>query len=224
MAETLGFLAGCGMLALVGWLFVSFLLEMRWISWERTRLIGRTALMTCGAGVLYLLVAAVHFLTVYQTNLAGLSDLFRGPYMTGVFQALTTPRGVDACSLVFVGLAHGLGAVLFRQFELSGLWLAWVLTGAGLYLIQLRLEKKLGEKTAFDLAFLLLCLPGSVFLLLPGCAPFVFFLLALSFFFLGKHLPYRSVRLHPTAYGWAVALCALFSAAITTGMVTGAIG
>ena len=43
MAENLGFLAGCGMLALIGTLVVSFLRQMGWLSRDTSLLLGRSA-------------------------------------------------------------------------------------------------------------------------------------------------------------------------------------
>ena len=65
MAEILGFLAGIGMLALIGELIVVFLRQMGWISRGTVRLLGRSAGMVCGAGALYLGTAIIFELAVY---------------------------------------------------------------------------------------------------------------------------------------------------------------
>ncbi len=224
MAETLGFIAGAGMLALVGTLIAAFLRQMGWISRGTVRLLARSAGMVCGAGALYLGTALVFELSVYGRLEGGLTldALFHGPYLRAMLSALESPGGVGPLSLAFAALGFVLGKALFGQYVFCGVCLAWGMTAASLFLLQLRLRKIADDPTARDAAFLMLCLPGSVFFLLPGAAPLALLACAVAFYFLGGRI--KTIRLSPAAYGGVLTLCAVLSAAVVICAVEGRIG
>ena len=170
MAEILGFLSGTGILALVGALIVAFLGQMGWVRRDTARLWGRSAVMVCGAGALYFGCALVFGLSVYGKieGALTLDAVFRGPYLRSMLAALESPQGVGPVSTVFAWLGFALGKVLFGQFVFCGIALAWLMTVTGLFLLQLRLRTIADGSTARDAAFLLLCLPGSVFFSAAG--------------------------------------------------------
>ncbi|MBQ7655193.1 MAG: hypothetical protein IJS41_01650 [Clostridia bacterium] len=226
MGDIFGFLAGGGMVALVAALIVAFLRQMGWMKPDAARLLGGSALMTCCAGIIYLMAALLFHLAVYGSieNEMDLSALFHGPYMRTLLPALSGPEGVGPVSAVFAWLAYALGSVLFGQYEFSGMLLAWTMTGAALFLFQRRFQKITDGKTARDAAFLLLCLPGGVFFLLPGWAPLCLLICAIAFYLVGRRLPAWKPRLSPVGYGWALSLCAVLSAAVTVCLAEGRIG
>ena len=227
MAEILGFLAGAGMIALVGALAVAFLLRMNWIRSDTARLIQRSAGLTAAAGFVYLAFALLSHLAIYGKieGALGLGTLFRGPYMTRMLTALIIPAEADPFSLAFAWIGHLLGSALFGQYVLGGLLLAWLTTAASLYLIQLRLRKTADDRTALDAAMLLLFLPGGVFCLLPGWAPFCLLAAAALFFALTRRCSRAwKLRFSPTGYGWLIAVSGLLSAAVTACAADGRIG
>ena len=226
MAELLGFVAGAGMIAFIGVLIVAFLLQMGWVTRDAAKLLGRSAVMVCGAGTLYLGIALVFELAVYGKieNGVTLDAAFHGPYIRAVLAALENPQGVGPVSMAFAAIGFVLGKVFFGQYVFCGLVLAWGMTIASLFLLQLRLRKIADDPTARDAAFLLLCLPGSVFLLLPGFAPLCLLLCAVIFYLLGKRLKRWKIRLSPTAYGGLLGLCAMLSAAVVICAAEGRIG
>ncbi len=226
MAENLGFLAGCGMLALIGTLVVSFLRQMGWLSRDTSLLLGRSAAMTCAAGLLYFLLALLSFLAVYGKieSQVNLSVLFRGSGMSRMISALYHPETASLDSAAFAWLSFLAGSVLFGQYEFCGICLAWCLTAASLFLVQKRFRSLADDKTARDMAFLLLCLPGGVFLMLPGWAPVLLLVCAVGFDVLGKRLHSWKARFSPVAYGWIITVCAVLSAAVTIAAAEGRIG
>ncbi len=225
MADLLGFLAGTGMLALVGTLVITFLRQMGWLRKDTSLLLKRSAGMACGAGVMYLALALLCRLAAYGEIKEALSlgILFRGPYMTRMLPALGNPAGVGPVSLVFAWLSRLAGGLLFGQFEFCGIALAWCMTAASLFLVQKRIGKLADGQTARDAAFLLLCLPGSVFFLLPGWMPMALLACAIAFFLLGKRLR-TWIRLSPVAYGWLLTALAVLSAAVTVCAAEGRLG
>ena len=226
MAEILGFLSGVGMLAFIGALIVAFLLQMGWVPRDAPKLLGRSAAMVCGIGTLYLGTALLFELAVYGKleNGVTLDAVFHGPYMRLMLAALENPQGVGIVSMAFAALGFVMGKLCFGQYAFCGLVLAWGMTIASLFLLQLRLRKMTDDPTLRDAAFLLLCLPGSVFLLLPGFAPLCLLLCAVIFYLLGKRLKPRKIRLSPAAYGGLLGLCAVLSAAVVICAAEGRIG
>ena len=226
MAEILGFFAGMGMLALVGALIVLFLREMGWMTRDGARLLGRSATMACGAGSMYLLLALLYHMAIYG-KLEGaleLGVLFHGPYLNAMLSALIQPSGVGAISLAFAWLGRALGGALFYQPIFCGLALAWGMTAASLFLLQTRLRTMTHDAIANDAAFLLLCLPGSVFFFLPGFAPLVLLLCAILIYLLGKRIKPRKLSFSLGKHGGIITLFALLSAAVTICAAEGKIG
>ena len=226
MAEILGFLAGVGMIALVAALVVLFLGQMGWMRRDAALLLGRSAVMTVSVGLLYLGLALVFDLSVYGEfeDEFSLDAIFRGPYMRAMLSALEEPTGVGPLSMVFAWLCFLLGKLLFGQYAFCGICLAWGITAASLFLVQLRMRKIAGDQTARDGAFLLLCLPGSVFFLLPGCAPLCLLLCAIIFYLVGKRIPAWKLTSSPVSFGWVLSICSVLSAAVTICAAVGRLG
>ena len=150
--------------------------------------------------------------------------LFRGPYMSRMLPALGNPTGVGPVSLAFAWVSKLAGGLLFGQYEFCGIALAWCMTIASLFLVQKRIGKLADGQRARDAAFLLLCLPGSVFFLLPGWAPIALLGCAIAFSLLGKRLHGWKIRLSPVAWGWILTILAVLSAAVTVCAAEGRLG
>lgn len=226
MAELLGFLAGSGMLALVAALVIAFLKEMNWVSAASASRAGRTVLICAGTGLCYLLFSGLYF-QVFHSDTAGTiayDTLFQGPYIQGMAHALEQPAHMDALSMLFAWAGHLAGQVLFGQYRLAGLYLAWGITAVSLTLIQSRLTQWLEEDTVQEFAFLLLCVPGGILFLLPGSASLVLLLFSILFYFLGKRLPGSKRMISFSFSGWVIAFLSMLSAAFTIGMINGRIG
>ena len=226
MADIFGFLAGGGMTALVLILVALFLKQMGWMRENTLCLFGRCAVMSCMAGVMYLSLALLYHLSIYG-KLEGsltLNALFRGPYMSGMLEAVRAPGSVGPISLIFAALSFLMGSLLFGQYTFCGVCLAWVMTSFSLCLIQARIREMADEKTALDASFLLLCLPGSLFFLLPGCAPICLLFFSAAFYFLGKRLKGWKPRFSSVGYGWLIGLCGILSSAVTVCAAEGRIG
>ena len=232
MGGLLGALAGGGMLLLIGALIVRFLLEMGWMRRETGRTLLRVTGMTGGAGAVYLLAAFLIRRTLFGApdSPAQVDQVFVGPYEQAMFAALEQlpPRGGPGALFAFLG--HALGALLFGQYRLGGMALAFLLTDAGAWLLCTRLCGRWGREYAERAVFGLLCLPGAVFLFLPGWASALLFLAALSFFLIDPHLPRDrflsapSAALSPPLYDGLLCLCALLSAVVVACAVQGWIG
>ena len=89
------------------------------------------------------------------------------------------------------------------------------------FLLMSRMEMILGEKEAQNGAFLLLCLPGALFLFLPGGAPLILLTLSVVFYFVGKNFPACRLRIPEGAYSWLIGISGIFSAAVVFGAVMG---
>lgn len=226
MAEILGFLAGSGMAVLVFVLVTSFLRQMEWVQKNTARVLLRTAVLICGAGTAYLLLALLHHLATYGKieGALGLGTLFHGAYLTRMLTALSASADIGPVSLTFAWISRGLGRILFDQYVFCGILLAWMITGTGVCLIQLRLQKITDDNTALDAALLLLFLPGGVLFLLPGWAPVCLLLVAVLFFVATRRAVSWKLQFSSTAYGWLIAVCALLSAAVTICAAEGRIG
>ena len=226
VAGFLGFLAGLGMVALVAALILRFLRQMGLLKSAQVRLIARCLGGTAAAGTLYLLFAMV-YVRVTRGALVGLLDLgglFQGPYLRRMMLALSQPEALDPVSSLFAFLGRTLGKAFFGQSALTGLLLAWGLSAAGLGLIQARLTSLTGKENSAQHAFLLLCLPGSVFFLLPGWPCLMLFAGGLLFYWLGKRAKGMRFHLPDTVYEWLVGVSAVMSAAVTVGAIHGRLG
>ena len=226
MGETLGLIASVGMLLLIFALLLCFFREMGWMGERSFLLIRRAAGMTLGMGCGYWLLGALIFQVNYGVlpSVAQLEMIFRGPYLQGVFQGLYSSVPLAPVSGLFVFMARGLGQIMFGQYMLSGVTLAWVMTGTGLWLFQLTLEKIFDEKRALDIAFLIPCLPGAFFFFLPGCAPVLLVAVSLILFLFRNRFKKWERPVFFPWFGWTVAACTLFSAAVTAASVFGTLG
>ena len=162
-----------------------------------------------------------HFEAIVYTDELGRE--YWKPSIKG-FEILSEKLGAPLDSMVFAWLSFLAGSVLFGQYEFCGICLAWCMTAASLFLVQKRFRSLADDKTARDMAFLLLCLPGGVFLMLPGWAPVLLLLCAVGFDVLGKRLHSWKARFSPVAYGWMITVCAVLSAAVTIAAAEGRIG
>lgn len=226
MAEFLGFAASAGMLSLIGCLIALFLKEAGALRARTVQTLLHCFLMAAGVGTAYFLTAALicHMSRQEIASPALISRIFSGQKTQRVFSALSEPAWTGPLSGPFVYIAHLLGKVLFGQYELAGLALAFTLTVIGLTLITVRLGALLGALAAKELSFLLLCLPGGVFFFLPGFMPLTLFLLAVTFFLLGKRIPAPEKRSRIPAYSLILTVSMVFSAFALSGAVGGWIG
>ena len=226
MDSFLGLLAGVGMLALIGILFVSFLRQIGVMKSGQVRLAARCAGIAFGAGVGYWLVGALVDQVIYN-NLASISQIdaiFRGPYLQKMFSSLAAPEWFAPLSGLFCFLSHGLGRLLFGQYILAGMVLSWMLTYLSVCLLSARLQSMWDEKTAENTVFFLLCFPGALFFFLPGWASLALFLASVGFFFLGKRFRVSKPAVNDTMYAILLCISSVLSAMVVTGAVYGRLG
>ena len=108
---------------------------------------------------------------------------------------------------------------------LSGLLLAWCMTWISLCLLQIAARNFFDEKTGKDLAFLIVCLPGALFLFLPGWLPLIFLTVSVGVWIAGKKNRKKwETPIPPALYGWMIAVFMTLSAAVTAGAVFGGLG
>ena len=138
-----------------------------------------------------------------------------------MYRLLEAPAWQGILTGAFAYLGHGLGSLVFGQHLLGGEALAFLCAFFGTLLIRLRLEGMIGEKGGEQGAFLMLCLPLSVFLFLPGWGPLAYLLGAGGFFLAGKRLPRREWALPSGLYGGLLAVCAVLSAAMVYCLAAG---
>lgn len=226
MSEVLGVLAGSGMLLLVFVLVVAFLRQIGLLTEEKCRQLGRISLMVSLCGLFYWGLGALICQVLYESldSAAKIRQIFGTPYLQRMYDALETPVWIGPLSTPFVFLGYITGKILFGQFLLGGLCWAFLLTLLGVWLFYRRLSVLQGKKMAEDAAFLLLCLPGSVYFFLPGWAP-VFLALAAGAFFIaaGKKPAKRTLSYSPTGYAVLLALSGMLSAAVTAMVVMGSV-
>ena len=227
MDELLGALAGIGMLLLIGALFCRFLREMGWMRRETGRLVSRITGMTLGVGAAYWLLGALIHWTLFGslTSVAAVRQVFIGPYIQGMFDALIwRAGGIGPINGIFAFCGRALGTLLFGQYALGGMALAFLLTDGAACLLCMGLTGLWEERDAERAVFLLLCLPGGVFLFLPGWAPMLLFVVSVWVLVLGKQLG-RAGRFLPVAtYDVLLCLSAFFSALVTACAALGRIG
>ena len=233
MGDFWGALAGIGMLALIGALFVRFLREMGWMRRETARMLLRVTAGTGGVFAVLMLAAFLIRRTLYgaPASLFQVGQIFTGPAVQRMLDALEHfPGSVGPIGFLFACLGRALGTLLFGQYRLGGMVLAFLMTDAGACLLYAPLSARWSPAYAGRAVFLLLCLPGSVFLFLPGWAPMLFFGAALTLF-LAERLwlkdrfpPAPAPLLSPPLYDGLLCLCALLSAMVTACAAQGWIG
>ena len=232
MGEFLGLLAGIGMFLLIGLLMGRFLVDMGWMRGETGRMLLRVAGMTLGVGAAYWMFGALMHVTLFGSlsSAAALDQIFCGPMMQEMFSALKNPCWTGPASGLIAYGGHTLGTLLFGQYALGGMALTVLTTGAAVGLLHAGLSPVWGAENAEKTVFLLLCLPGAVFLFLPGGAPVILLLAALAFLLGSRWLRPREAVPAPArffsspAYDALLCLCAFFSALTTACAALGRIG
>lgn len=226
MGGLLGWLAGCGMLTLIGILLLLFLRDIHALPAKAVRDIAVIGLMTMAAGLMYLLSCALLRQAVFQDveNPGDLTQFIPGAYWRETAELLKNPSWKGVLTGLFVYGGHFLGKALFQQYLAGGCCLSFLLTILSAGLIYARLLRCIGEQGAKDCVFLLLTLPSSVFCFLPGWPPLAALLLACLFFFLGKLIPGRQAAIPRAAYIVSVSFNAVLSAFAVAALALGRIG
>ncbi|MBQ9264811.1 MAG: hypothetical protein IJ189_11485 [Clostridia bacterium] len=226
MAGLLGALAGGGMLMLSGILFFAFLLEVGAVDRAACRCFLRLTLTTVSVGCLYFLFGAlVHQVLRYDlADAADYTHFFRNDALVRAYEGLEQPGREGFLTHIFVLLGHGVGRLLLGQYASGGWVTAWGMTCLALCLLYARLRAWMDEEVAGKAAFMLLCLPGSVFFFLPGWPPLALLLLALIFYFAGKGLPVRLFQVHPVVGQVIAVICMLSSACVTAALAISQVG
>ena len=227
MAKLVGSAAGLGMLVLIGVLLFAFLRQIGAMRQETARQIGRTAAAVLFAACMEWLTAALIF-RVTHGNLESAADLtviFHGPSFRQMHSALQDPAAVSWPIRLLAYPGHALGKALFDQYLLGGVVLALILAVCGACLITARVNRILGRSWAEDGLLLLICLPCTPLVLLPGWASWAAFLASLLFYFLGKRIRARTIRpLSRSLLAGLISLGAMLSCAVISGMTYGWIG
>lgn len=227
MGKFVGTVAGMGMLALIALLLFAFLRQIGALQRETARRIGRTAGAVLAAGCMEWMIAAL-IEQVTHRNLESAADLavvFNGPAFRQMHLALQEPMTAPLFLRLLAYPGHALGKALFGQYVLGGAVLALILAMAGACLVTSRVHQILGQSWAENTLLLLLCLPVTPFVLLPGWPSWAAFAAALLFFFLGKRVKPRQVRpLSGALLAGLISLGALLSCAVISGMTYGRIG
>lgn len=223
MDGILGALAGGGMLVLIGLLAAVFFMEMGWLSGEKGKWLGRCFLTVLSACILHRLLGALFYFLFYglDGNAAEYQKIFRSPMLEKVYALLQAPRWDGWLTGLFAYLGHGLGKMLFGQLALGGEVLAFLCTFSAYALVTARLQHLFGKKTGDQMAFLLLCLPFSVFFFLPGWAPLMLLRGALIFYFAGRLLPEREIFISSVVHYLMIGLLSMLSAVMVFSLATG---
>ena len=226
MDKYLGFLAGCGMLLLIGGLIAAFLRQMGVMTQAGTRRVIRCAMMTFFAGLAYFFIGALIYQVFYGKleSAARVDVFFQGPYLQRMFSALNSPSWFAPVSGAFAWMGHLLGRLFFGQFLFGGIVLAWGAVFFSLFLLQTTLERLFGLSAAKDLSLLLLCCPGSVFLFLPGWPCFALFIVSCAVCICLRRFRQRTFLVPSVPFSWALACCVCLNAAVLTCMVFGKLG
>lgn len=225
MGEVLGMLASGGMLLLIGCLIVAFLVEIDVVTREDGRRLLRVILFVLAIGSLHLLLGALTF-QMTRGGLGSAADyqaIFHSPSMKRVYALLETPSFAGPLTGVFVYCGHFLGK-LFGQSASGGLVLAWSITSVAVAIVFFRARSLWNERAAWNLVFVILCLPFAVFFYLPGWASLALLLAASAFVCFGKRLPSFSF---PWLAGKLWIVCVVLSltgAFVTAALALGRLG
>lgn len=226
MGETLGFLAGVGMLALILALVFAFLRQIGKGSQGMPRRLLRCGVLSVCPGLAYIGVGALIFQAFYG-NLASAAQveiIFRGPYLQRMFYALILPSWFAPVSGAFVWAGHWLGRLLFGEYVFAGIMLAWAAVFFALTVFSVSLERLWGLAAAQDICLLLVCLPGAVFLFLPGWPCLAFLLAAIVFSFISRRMKPKDFFFPSVWYGWALAVSVCLNGAAIACSVLGKLG
>ena len=226
MGVFLGLLAGVGMLVLIAALIIRFLRQIGLLKESTCAALWDSGLTVLGIGCAYWAFGALMYQILYGNldSLTHIEAIFRGSYMQRMFAALANPGGLLPLSAVSAWAGHIVGRLLFDHNTLGGMAFTWCILFLGTSLIRIRLEGTWSREETGGAVHLLLCLPGAVFLFLPGWPSIAFFLASLVFFFAGKKHKIPAPHFSPAVYGWAAAVCAVISAAVIAGCVHGRLG
>ena len=110
----------------------------------------------CSSPSAYFLTAALicHLHRQEIGSPALIAQIFHGEKTRRAFDALQSPAWIGPLSGLFVYAGHALGALLFGQYELAGVSLAFLLTVCSVAMVISRLRAIFGDKTAKDVSFL----------------------------------------------------------------------
>lgn len=223
MDGVLGALAGGGMLVLIGLLITYFLMEMKWLSRENVKWLGRCFAAVLGACILYRLLGALCYFVFYEPvgNAAEYQMIFRSPGLEKMYALLKSPSWQGVATGAFAYIGHGLGKVLFGQYAFAGEVLAFFCSFSGYVLISFRLQCFWGKETGEKMSFLILCMPFSVYFFLPGWIPLTFLVSAMAFFFLGLLLQEKRFSIPDSVYSLIISVFSLLSASMVYMLATG---
>ncbi len=225
MGEFLGAAAGLLMLALVGLLFIRFLVRAGALKPGAARRLGRAALLLGVAAGMHLGIAALLRSVIYGlTDITRLDAVFPAASVQKVLAGLRSPSWEGPLSGLTAHLGHAMGKLLFGRYVLGGLLVSFGIDWAACVLILARGERLLDAGRAERGLFLLLCMPGAIFCLLPGWACLALLGGALLFYFLGKRLPARAWKMPDALYGALLALAGMLSALLAFGLISGQAG
>ena len=226
MGVFLGLLAGSGMLILIAALIMRFLRQIGLLKEEACAALRDSGLAVLGTGCVYWAAGALMYQIVYNNldSITHIEAIFRGGYAQRMFAALRAPAGLLPLSAASAWAGHALGKLLFGHYTLGGMAFTWCVLLLAAALIRIRLEEAWGREAANGALQLLLCMPGAVFLFLPGWPSMAFFLAAWVFFFIGKKIKIPEPGFSTAVFGWAAAVCAVLSAAVIAGCVYGRLG
>lgn len=222
MGKFLGALAGIGMLGFIACLVLRFLCECHLVSAKQILRIRRVSLIvSCVAGI-YWLCGGLMYAVVYEpiASLAEINAIFRTSSQERMYELLKSPSFAMPVSGLFAWIAHGIGTVLFGQYLFAGVILALGMTMLGSCLLYSRAEKLWGQSFADQILFLLLAIPGALFLFLPGWQPAVYLCISILFFLLGKRFPERKVSWRGPEYEILLSIFSILSAMVVFASVT----
>lgn len=221
MSGFIGALGSLGMFFLIAVLFFTFLKEIGALHPEKGKDILQISLAVLAVGLVFWLSGGIVHAAVYgpdSTQLSDIPSLFRTDALEKIYACLEVPAWCGPFSGLFVYVAHGIGKILFGKYLLAGMLLCLCLTVAGCCLFMERFRVIFGRDKAKNVLFLLLSLPGSFFLFLPGGASVIFFFLSLLFFFLGKKIPKVKSE---GSFALLLSLNGILSGALIFAVVTG---
>ncbi len=209
------------MLILIGVLVLLFLHQLHLLSGALLRRILLSCGLTVGVGAAYLLAGMLLDQAMFQesSSLGDSSAVFSNAYLKRVYSLLEAPQWTDPLTSAFVWMAHLLGRLLQGQYQFAGLALAFGMDCASVCLIRERIRRIWGDQWARDGGLLLLCLPGAVFLFLPGFPPLALLLISVVFFFAGRRMRRLETAPHVPIVYLLLAVCGILSAFITAALI-----
>lgn len=224
MGKLIGLAGSAGMLAFVAMLLFDFFKYAGVISPAFIRRMRKACLLSVAPAVIYWLCGYLMYCVIYGSYVIDITDiqaLFPSNTLKDNIHSLKAPVFSDPFTWLFSWMGHLIGRILFENYLLGGMVLVFLLIIGGVYFLLARGEMMIGKTDTERLLTLCFSLPGAFVLFLPGCAPILFFSIALIIYFSFARFATMQICLSDYAYRVLLVFISVASAAVLFAAVAG---